>query len=75
MPAGPRKVVERHNGRVYWPTRDVAVGSVDFLHAPGRILVTQSFRAAEVGFYLHKKFRAAEIRMGAMLMKMAVFFK
>ena len=26
MPAGPRKPVERHNGRVYWPTRDVALG-------------------------------------------------
>ena len=38
MPAGPRKPVERHNGRVYWPTRDVAVGFVDFFHAPGRIL-------------------------------------
>ena len=41
MPAGPRKPVERHNGRVYWPTRDVAVGFVDFFHAPGRILGTQ----------------------------------
>ena len=48
MPAGPRKPVERHHGRVYWPTRDVAVGSVDFLHAPGRILGTQIFRAAGV---------------------------
>ena len=46
MPAGPRKPVERHNGRVYWPTRDVAVGFVDFFHAPGRILGTQTFRAA-----------------------------
>ena len=48
MPAGPRKPVERHNGRVYWPTRDVAVGFVDFFHAPGRILGTQTFRAAGV---------------------------
>ena len=48
MPAGPRKPVERHNGRVYWPTRDVAVGFVDFFHAPGRILGTQTFRAAWV---------------------------
>ena len=46
MPPGPRKPVERHNGRVYWPTRDVAVGFVDFFHAPGRILGTQTFRAA-----------------------------
>ena len=50
MPAGPRKPVERHNGRVYWPTRDVAVGFVDFFHAPGRILGTQTFRAAG-GFF------------------------
>ena len=49
MPAGPRKPVERHNGRVYWPTRDVALGFVDFFHAPGRILGTQIFRAA--GFF------------------------
>ena len=57
MPAGPRKPVERHNGRVYWPTRDVAVGSVDFFHAPGRILGTQTFRAAGVfAFYLHTLF-------------------
>ncbi len=48
MPAGPRKPVERHNGRVYWPTRDVALGFVDFFHAPGRILGTQTFRAAGV---------------------------
>ena len=48
MPAGPRKPVERHNGRVYWPTRDVALGFVDFFHAPGRILSTQTFRAAGV---------------------------
>ena len=48
MPTGPRKPVERHNGRVYWPTRDVAVGFVDFFHAPGRILGTQTFRAAGV---------------------------
>ena len=48
MPAGPRKPVERHNGRVYWPTRDVGVGFVDFFHAPGRILGTQTFRAAGV---------------------------
>ena len=40
--------VERHNGRVYWPTRDVALGFVDFFHAPGRILNTQTFRAAGV---------------------------
>ena len=38
MPAGPRKPVERHNGRIYWPTRDVVLGFVDFFHAPGRIL-------------------------------------
>ena len=57
MPAGPRKPVERHNGRVYWPTRDVAVGFVDFFHAPGRILGTQTFRAARVfAFYLHTLF-------------------
>ena len=48
MPAGPRKPVERHNGRVYWPTRDVAVCFLDFFHAPGRILGTQTFRAAGV---------------------------
>ena len=48
MPAGPRKPVERHNGRVYRPTLDVAVGFVDFFHAPGRILGTQTFRAAGV---------------------------
>ena len=48
MPAGPRKPVERHNGRVYWPTGDVSVGFVDFFHAPGRILGTQTFRAAGV---------------------------
>ena len=71
MPAGPRKPVERHNGRVYWPTRDVAVGFVDFFHAPGRILGSQTFRAAgvfrilpthtfrvavTVAVYLHKLF-------------------
>ena len=48
MPAGPRKPVERHNGRIYWPTRDVAVSFVDFFLAPGRILGTQTFRAAGV---------------------------
>ena len=48
MPAGPREPVERHIRRVYWPTRDVAVGFVDFFHAPGRILGTQTFRAAGV---------------------------
>ena len=47
-PAGLRKPVERHNGRVYWPTRDVALGFVDFFHAPGRLLGTQTFRAAGV---------------------------
>ena len=46
MPAGPRKPVERRNGRVYWPTRDLAVGFVRFFHAPGRIFSTQTFRAA-----------------------------
>ena len=46
MPAGPRKPVKRHNGRVYRPTRDVALGFLDFFHAPGRILGTQTFRAA-----------------------------
>ncbi len=71
MPAGPRKPVERHNGRIYWPTRDVVLGFVDFFHAPGRILGTQTFRAAwvfrilpthtfrvavTVAFYLHKLF-------------------
>ena len=58
MPAGPRKPVERHNGRVYWPTRDVALGFVDIFHAPGRILVTQTFRAAVFfsGFYLRTLF-------------------
>ena len=54
MPAGPRKPVERHNGRVYWPTRDVAVGFVDFFHAPGRILGIQTFQAAG-GFLAHAK--------------------
>ena len=48
MPAGPRKPVERHNGRIYWPTRDVVLGFVDFFHAPGRILGAQTFRAAGV---------------------------
>ena len=52
MPAGPREPVERHIRRVYWPTRDVAVGFVDFFHAPGRILGTQTFRAAG-GFSRH----------------------
>ena len=63
MPAGPRKPVERHNGRVYWPTRDVAVGFVDFFHAPGRILGTQTFGAAGVvrilPTLLHTLFRVA----------------
>ena len=36
MPAGPRKPVERHNVRVYWPTRDVAVGLAR-LRPPGRV--------------------------------------
>ena len=39
--------MERHNGRVYWPTRDVAVGFAR-LCPPGRILGTQTFRAAGV---------------------------
>ena len=72
MPAGPRKPVERHNGRVYRPTLDVAVGFVDFFHATGWSLGTQTFRAAGVvrivpthtlfrvavtfAFYLHKFF-------------------
>ena len=47
MPVGPRKPVKRHNGRFYWRTRDVILGFVDF-HAPGRILGTQTFRAAGV---------------------------
>ena len=47
MPAGPRNPVERRNGRFYWVTRDVSLGFVDF-HAPGRILGTQTFRAAGV---------------------------
>ena len=47
MPAGPRKPVKRYNGRLYWVTRDVSLGFVDF-HAPGRILGTQTFRAAGV---------------------------
>ena len=37
MPAGPREPVERHNVRVYWPNRDVAVVLVDFFYTPGRI--------------------------------------
>ena len=45
MPAGPRKPVKRNNGRFYWLTRDVSLVFVDF-HAPGRILGTQTFRAA-----------------------------
>ena len=40
MPAGPRKPVERHNERVYWPTRDVALGLAR-LCLPARILGTQ----------------------------------
>ena len=40
MPAGPRKPVDRHNCRVYWPTRDVALGLAR-LCPPGRILSTQ----------------------------------
>ena len=74
MPAGARKPVERRNGRIYWLTRDVSLGFVDF-HAPGRILGTQTFRAAgvfrilpthtfrvavAVAFYLHKRFRVAD---------------
>ena len=56
MPAGARKPVERRNGRIYWLTRDVSLGFVDF-HAPGRILGTQTFRAAGVSaFYLHTLF-------------------
>ena len=40
MPAGPRKPVERHNGRIYRLTRDVALGLAR-LCPPGRILGTQ----------------------------------
>ena len=40
MPAGPRKPVERHNERVYWPTRDVALGLAR-LCPPALILGTQ----------------------------------
>ena len=46
-PAGPRKPVKRHNGRFYWLTRDVALGLAR-LCPPGRILGTQTFRAAGV---------------------------
>ena len=54
MPAGPRKAVERHNGRIYWVTRDAALGLAR-LCPPGRILGTQTFRAAGVFaiFYTH----------------------
>ena len=48
MPAGLRKPIERRNGRFYWVTRDVGLGFVDFFHAPGRILGTQTFGAAGV---------------------------
>ena len=51
MPAGPdfrpRNSVKRHNGRLYWLTRDVSLGFVDF-YPPGRILGTRTFRAAGV---------------------------
>ena len=51
MPAGPdvrpRKQMKRHKGRFHWLTRDVALVFVDLL-APGRILGTQTFRAAGV---------------------------
>ena len=47
MPAEPRKPVKRRNGRCYWLTRDVSLGFVDF-YPPGRILGTQTFRAAGV---------------------------
>ena len=74
MLAGPRKPVERRNGRFYWPTRDVAVGFVDFFPRAGpdfrytnfsggrgfRILPLHTFRVAvTVAFYLHKHFRVA----------------
>ena len=43
----PRKSVKRHNGRCYWLTRDVSLGFAR-LCPPGRILGTQTFRAARV---------------------------
>ena len=51
MLAGPdfrrRKPVKRYNGRFYWLTRDVAL-VLARLCPPGRILGTQTFRAAGV---------------------------
>ena len=51
MPAGPdfrlRKPVKRHRSQFYWLTRDVSLGLAR-LCPPGRILVTQTFRAAGV---------------------------
>ena len=40
MPAGPRKPVKQHNGRVYWLTHDAVLGLAR-LCPPGRILDTQ----------------------------------
>ena len=48
MPAGPRKPVKRHNGRFYCLTRDVFRTFCGLFHPPGRILGTQTFRAAGV---------------------------
>ena len=50
------KPLKRHNGQLYWLTHDVAFVFAR-LCPPGRILGTQTFRAARVfAFYLHKLF-------------------
>ena len=46
-PAGPRQPVKRHKDRFYRLNRDVVLVLVDS-HPPGRILGTQTFRAAGV---------------------------
>ena len=45
--ATPRKPVKRHNGRFNWLPRDASLGLAR-LCLPGRILGTQTFRAAGV---------------------------
>ena len=60
MPAGPRKPVERHNGRIYRLTRDVALGLAR-LCPPGRILGTQRIPRGRDRILSTQTFRAAGV--------------
>ena len=63
MPAGPRRPVERHKGRVYWPTRDVALSFVVFSTRRAGFLVHKRFGRPVFfpGFYLRTLFRVAGV--------------